>query len=263
MSTIEYVKVVTRVTFHPKFQIAGAQASWLWVLGIIYCRNMESDGFIPSASLKALGYQHDNADDAARLLVEAGLWVVEDHGWRVHDYLDYNDSAEQIAEMREQKRSNGAKGGRARAAALRSRVPQRREADVKQGATTSAKQNVAIPDPYPYPDPNKQQASTNARGTSLVQRRRLNAAFEGARVDVPTSLHLEFIRLLNRPTAEQELLKWYGDINLDWSEGEHKGVSTGGDVFAFWRARFSERWPSPPTPSTRKRPQWAIEADEP
>jgi len=71
---------------------------------------------------------------------------------------------------------------------------------------------------------------------------------------------VEFIQLLNKPDGENELLKWYEATDSAWSTGEHKDSPTGGSLFSFWRARFSERWPLV-IASSRKRPAWAIEAE--
>ena len=96
-------------------------------------------------------------------------------------------------------------------------------------------------------------------GASLVQRRRLNSAFEGARLNVPQQLHAEFMRYLNKPGAEKELLTWYEAIDRDWSEGAHRDSSTGGEMFSFWRDRFGEKWPRPVVRRDTT-PEWARES---
>ena len=63
-----------------------------------------------------------------RLLVEAGLWEEVPGGYRVHDYLDYQPSKDEVITEREKKREAGRKGGLASAQARRARAEAKGEA---------------------------------------------------------------------------------------------------------------------------------------
>ncbi len=71
---------------------AGPAACWLWVCGLAYCQRHSTDGHIPAEALAWLGVVSPQKMTAA--LVAAGLWHRTDNGWRVHDYLDWNESSE-------------------------------------------------------------------------------------------------------------------------------------------------------------------------
>ncbi|AJT67420.1 hypothetical protein T261_5804 [Streptomyces lydicus] len=110
---------------HAKFDAAGALGTALWVAGLAWSNRNLSDGFIPHRIARRLLDFEDAAeavqnaerhsdrnavtDDmgyedlapllarfAVRRLVAAGLWTETDGGYRIHDYLDYQKSADQI-----------------------------------------------------------------------------------------------------------------------------------------------------------------------
>ncbi len=80
---------------HPKVMAAGPLAGWLFVCGLGYCARQLTDGFIPEAQVRKLA-DLKNAGREAQRLVDAGLWERVDGGYQVHDYLDYQPSAEKV-----------------------------------------------------------------------------------------------------------------------------------------------------------------------
>jgi hypothetical protein len=80
---------------HPKVIDAGPLAAWLYVCGIGYCNRLLTDGHIPSGQVRKLA-DVDNAGELAATLVRVGLWEEVEGGYRIHDYLDYQPSAEQV-----------------------------------------------------------------------------------------------------------------------------------------------------------------------
>lgn len=85
---------------HPKVVRAGDLAAWLYVCGLTYANRQGTDGFIPAAIVPRLtGLKNPLA--LANRLVEAGLWErSEDGGYRIHDYLEYQPSAERVRQER-------------------------------------------------------------------------------------------------------------------------------------------------------------------
>jgi hypothetical protein len=128
-----YVKVEVSVPQNGKFLQAGPAPSWLWLCGLCYCQNGLTDGFIPAVAIDHLGVK--NARRLADHLVRAGLWDEVKGGWRVHDYLKHNKSADQVRAGKEGKRAAGAIGGQASGEA-------RRKADSKQSASLNTKQSA-------------------------------------------------------------------------------------------------------------------------
>jgi hypothetical protein len=106
-----WIRIDDQIAHHPKFFEAGPIASWLWVCGNGYCNKYLTDGFIPESALKALG-NVPHIGRHAEALVKVGLWDRAAGGFRVHDFHDYNPSAEAVREKRA-KRSAAGKAGAA------------------------------------------------------------------------------------------------------------------------------------------------------
>ena len=64
----------------------------LWVWGLTHCQMHLTDGFIVSDLLPKPALK------AATELVRRGLWETHDLGWKVHDYLTWNDCREVVLE---------------------------------------------------------------------------------------------------------------------------------------------------------------------
>lgn len=86
-----WLKLDDNVSHHPKMLAAGAAACWLWVCGLSYCQRQNTDGRIPKVAVSHLGV--DGWKHLAGRLVAARLWTDEGDIYRIHDYLDWNDSA--------------------------------------------------------------------------------------------------------------------------------------------------------------------------
>jgi hypothetical protein len=175
-----WVKLDDGFADHPKVAQAGPLAGWLYVKALVYCGRYLTDGFIPRAVALGLvdwdtwGVQTDkpvlNAK-LARALVELGLWEEEAGGYRVHDYLDCNPSADEVRARREQllakRREAGAKGGRAKAANASSKPSKPLATDVanaKQPPSNRPSKNVA---PYPIPIPERDLTPSPFGGSPL------------------------------------------------------------------------------------------------
>jgi hypothetical protein len=87
---------------NPKIMQAGIHATALYLSGLCHCSRLLTDGDIAAAMVPKLAALADVSDatGAAARLVELGLWEVTPAGYAVHDYLDYNLTAEQIRARR-------------------------------------------------------------------------------------------------------------------------------------------------------------------
>jgi hypothetical protein len=81
---------------HPKVLAAGNAAMGLWTRCGSYCSRYATNGLVPVEIVKAYG----SRTELARLLA-VGWLTLEDDGYRMHDYLDYNRHADQIHADRE------------------------------------------------------------------------------------------------------------------------------------------------------------------
>lgn len=95
---MSWVRIDDRAWCHPKLVALSAPAVRLWVWALCWSAQHETDGLIKLAALSILG----GTKRVAAELVSAGLWDIRDDGWMVHDFLDWNPSAEERREKREQ-----------------------------------------------------------------------------------------------------------------------------------------------------------------
>lgn len=88
--------------------LALSDSAWrMWGCGLIYCQDNLTDGFIAEHAISAFGVRAKNkelvAAELCRSLVpnKGPLWHKVEGGFQVHDYLDWNDSREEV--LRERK----------------------------------------------------------------------------------------------------------------------------------------------------------------
>ncbi|HPE14084.1 MAG TPA: hypothetical protein PL091_16460 [Actinomycetota bacterium] len=90
---------------HPKTRRAGLAAMGLWTVCGSYCMAYKTNGFVPEWFVA--GFQ--SGRKLAADLVRAGKWedAVKDNenGWQFHDWLDYQQSAEEIERDRDHNRN--------------------------------------------------------------------------------------------------------------------------------------------------------------
>lgn len=97
---MSWVRLDDQFTDHPKIVQAGPLAGWLYICGLTYANRYLTDGRIPAAQVRRLA-DVDGADELAARLVAAGLWEVVDGGYQIHDYLEYQPSADTVRKERE------------------------------------------------------------------------------------------------------------------------------------------------------------------
>ncbi len=103
---------------HPKAVQAGPTACWMYICGIAYANRFLTDGFIPERQVARL-CDAKKPETLAAMLVEVGLWEPTTGGYLIHDYLDYQSSAEKVKRERssnarrqaEWKEKNGGSNG--------------------------------------------------------------------------------------------------------------------------------------------------------
>ncbi len=192
---MSWVKIDDGAPEHRKQIEAGALACWLWMCGLAYCNRQKiRDGFIPAGKVAAL-YPMPNPMRWAARLVAVGLWDEVVGGFVIHDYHEYQPSAEKQNENTAKRSEAGRVGGQRSGAARRSKAEAKAEAESKHfasGLLQESKQTVeAKPNPDPVPDPeeppNPPQAVGSEGGFSEPKperpeslRERLEAAYRAA-----------------------------------------------------------------------------------
>jgi hypothetical protein len=119
-----WVKIDDHFPNHPKVVRAGGDAAWLYLCGLCYCAEHLTDGKIPAAMVPRLS-DRKAPMKLARKLVDVGLWDgSETTGFVVHDWCDWNPSADEARKKRSAKparsgrRSGGVPAARAMAAPM-------------------------------------------------------------------------------------------------------------------------------------------------
>lgn len=161
-----WVRVDDAFYDHGKFQHAGPLGVAQWLAGLAWANRNLSDGFVPvSASRRLLDWdgvawqmwsngifgsgEDAEADKVSEHLVACGLWEEVPGGYMIHDYHDYQPSAEKIKADRAK---NAAKQAEWRASQAAASGGSRNESrnSVTNGVVTDA------PNPNPNPNPTEE-----------------------------------------------------------------------------------------------------------
>jgi hypothetical protein len=97
-----WVKLDDGFADHPKTVGLSPAAVALHVWALCYCNRHTTDGLVPRGATNACAWVADTADAIAEL-VNAGLWTADGRGHRIHDYLDYQPSADKVRLQRTRK----------------------------------------------------------------------------------------------------------------------------------------------------------------
>lgn len=92
-----WFRVDDRFDTHPKVRNTPRAALGLWVVCATYSSRHELDGFVPDDVAKKYSEWRNYARDG---LVKSGLWLPSPGGFVMHDFADYNATAEKRAELR-------------------------------------------------------------------------------------------------------------------------------------------------------------------
>lgn len=94
-----WIKVATSFTRHPKALKAGPTARHLYLCSLMWAGEYDTDGAIPAYALGVLatdaGIPIDEVQDVADKLMEVGLWERTADGWQVHDWSEWQSTADE------------------------------------------------------------------------------------------------------------------------------------------------------------------------
>lgn len=117
-----WLKLDDGIIEHPKMYAAGRhlgaeptgrqRAFCVFCEGLAWVNRHLTDGFIPAAVVQSLRMDRRPGDVAAVLALEdVRLWERVDGGFQIHDYHDWNPSADEVREFRKKKSEAGRRGG--------------------------------------------------------------------------------------------------------------------------------------------------------
>lgn len=143
-----YVKVHDGLPDHPKIIEAGGEAGWLYICGLSYASRQLTDGVIPKRLVPRLT-DGSKPEASASALLRVGLWHEGEHdcpncppagpdAYVIHDYLDHQRSASEVADIRSKRAAAGQRGGK-RSGESR-RAASAAEANREASASAKAKQ---------------------------------------------------------------------------------------------------------------------------
>jgi len=127
---------------HPKLDALGRDrlpCIGLYVLALSWSNRYLTDGDIPPDRVRRLG----GTKALAERLVRVGLWDQLADGYRIHDFLDYNDSAEEVRQRRADLRDLGKRGGFASGEARRLK----RDGSLFGSAALEPRTSPSLPNP--------------------------------------------------------------------------------------------------------------------
>ena len=158
---MSWFKLDDQGAFHAKVLAAGNEAYGAWCRAGQWSSAHLTEGRIPRSTALTLAKTR-----VWQRLIDAGLCdSLGDEGWQIHDYLEYNPSAEEALAKRASRAEAGRRGG--------SKKEANRLANGKQESSTRiaiaspvAKQN-STPFPFPFPFPSPIPSEKECEGEAL------------------------------------------------------------------------------------------------
>lgn len=130
-----WFKIDDQSTFNPKVMRAGNAAFGAWVRMGAYCNAQLTDGFIPEQMARMIATARELDSMTA-----AGIAHKVDGGYRIHDYLEYQPSKEEVTSERE---------------AIRTRVKRHRNGKRNGVTPTVTNADVTATETGPRPVPSR------------------------------------------------------------------------------------------------------------
>jgi hypothetical protein len=137
---MSWVRLDDQFADHPKVAGLSNDAFCLHVTAMCWTAKQQTDGKLPSRLLSRLAWRCQDPATAAAELQAAGVWDKTPEGWEIHDFLVYNPTKEQAAELAA-KRSEAGKAG----------ATARWQSDGKSHGSVDGKTMPPSPSPSPSP----------------------------------------------------------------------------------------------------------------
>lgn len=93
-----FARVALAAPWHPKLLKVPPSARWLWLAATCYCRQKETDGFLPRGAIPGLGV--DRPWPLVAQLLATRLFEDATDGYKVHDYEHWQETKAEVQERR-------------------------------------------------------------------------------------------------------------------------------------------------------------------
>lgn len=144
-----WVRLDDNFHWHPKVARLSDATYRLYVGALCYCNRYQRGGRIEHVDLVTIYGRGRRGRTLADELVDAGLWTVEDWGWQIHDYLQYQpDPVKQAAG-----KAGGEASAQARAAAKAKHDAQARAVPVAEDPAQPPSRTRPVPVPLGVENP--------------------------------------------------------------------------------------------------------------
>lgn len=150
-----FIKVHNGFPEHPKTGDLSDRAFRNLIELWCYCSRNLTDGFVKNSQANRI-----LSPKSRRELVAVGFMVEVSDGVAMHDYLEHQQSAQQVADLRERRAEAGSKGGKAKANRVASARANAKQAPSKSVADTDTDLDAET----------EADASDSARGASKPKR---------------------------------------------------------------------------------------------
>ena len=204
--------------------------------GIIARAGLEDRGPLFTAAMEALTRLGDPEPDSRSHAFDGRRLVRVDGGFVVLNYIQYREkdstAAERSRRWRERQKAKALRVTDTPIRVIRHQAEEEGEVQVQAEVRTEAAPPPARPMAPIHDNSHRKHAHCG-------------------RVCLPAALFGEFVRRRNHDKADAEIRDWALEVEREWSSKPDEP----GDAYEFWKARYSERWP---TATTDKRlPAWA------
>jgi hypothetical protein len=100
-----YIRVTTDALTDADVLFLGAEAWWLFSRGLLYSKQHQLDGHVPTAAVEVIGLKLKKPEAVAKALVDAGLWEKAAGGWYAVNWHKYQTSKAEDDEQRDRERT--------------------------------------------------------------------------------------------------------------------------------------------------------------
>jgi len=197
-----WVRIDEHAMSHPKISGLSDGAFRLWVQALAHCQNFLTDGVVVPVALKGLpAYTAKRRTE----LVAAGLWNnAPDAGILVHDYLQWNESREQVVAAREREKDRKRKWRLGRQV----RGDAGRDAGKDGGRTPTSPVRACV-------GGTSQLVGTAGKGEGGTGETPPKVVHAGPRLRVWQWMHDDLARRLGAQIDAFDLLGWYGRLEAE------------------------------------------------